>query len=75
MWRPIETLPRSGQVLVTDDDLPTEPGDGYGCIDLAVCPMLADGRLLSQNSGNYTRAGIWKWWMPVPPRDFEAKQS
>lgn len=68
MWRPISTLPPSGQVLVTDDDLPHDPGPSYGTIELAVCPMLPDGRLLNQNSGNYTRAGTWKWWHPVPAR-------
>jgi hypothetical protein len=70
MWQPIETLPRSGQALVTDDDLPNEPlGDGYGSIELVVCPMLSDGRILNQNSGNYNRPGTWKWWAPVPSRE------
>lgn len=68
-WRPISTLPRSGQVLVTDDDL--ESPDGYGTIELVVCPMLEDGRLLNQNSGNYSRPGTWKWWHPVPACDIE----
>ncbi len=74
MWRPIETLPSSGQVLVTDDDMTGDdltPGEWYGTIGLVVCPMLADGRILNQNSGNYSRAGTWKWWAPVPPRATE----
>lgn len=69
-WRPIETLPRDGQALVTDDD-PEDCADGrYACIELVNCPMLADGQILNQNSGNYTRAGTWKWWRPVPPLKF-----
>lgn len=68
-WHPIETLPKTGQALVTTDDL-SEPG-GYGEIELVVCPMLEDGRILNQNSGNYTRAGVWRWWMPVPPKETE----
>jgi hypothetical protein len=71
MWRPIETLPPSGQALVTDDELPFDEGPGYGTIELVVCPMLADGRILNQNSGNYTRAGVWKWWYPVPARTIQ----
>lgn len=73
MWRPISTLPKSGQALVTSDD----PSDddvsgngGYGDIELVICPMLADGRILNQNTGNYSRAGSWKWWTPAPERKF-----
>jgi hypothetical protein len=69
VWRPIETLPQTGQVLVTDDELPSDTGPNYVTIELAVCPMLPDGRLLNQNSGNYTRAGTWKWWTPTPSRE------
>jgi hypothetical protein len=69
-WQPIATLPSEGQALATDDD-PVECLDGrYGTIELIVCPMLADGRTLNQNSGNYTSAGAWKWWRPVPPVRF-----
>jgi hypothetical protein len=67
VWRPIATLPSSGQALVTDDELPFE-GPDYGTIELVNCPMLPDGRLLCQNSANYTRPGVWKWWLPVPSR-------
>lgn len=71
-WQPIKTLPKSGQVLVTDDD-PNDPEDGrYGCIELVNCPMLDDGRILNQNSANYSRPGTWKWWRPVPSRKFQA---
>lgn len=69
MWRPIETLPATGQALVTDDELPFDRDPRYGTIELVVCPMLADGRVLNQNSGNYTRAGVWKWWHPVPSKN------
>jgi len=69
-WQPISTLPRSGQALVTDDD--PDDGDSYGTIELVVCPMLADGRILNQNSANYTSPGVWKWWRPVPPRKFNS---
>jgi hypothetical protein len=69
MWRPIETLPPTGQALVTDDELPLEDGPFYGSIELVNCPMLPDGRLLNQNSANYSRAGTWKWWHPVPERN------
>lgn len=69
-WKLIDTLPISGQVLVTDDD-PEDDTPGYGTIELAVCPILSDGRILNQNSGNYTRAGVWKWWRPVPPKSFK----
>ncbi len=69
MWRPIETLPKTGQALVCTDE--AFDGDGYDEIELVVCPMLADGRILNQNSGNYTRPGVWKWWMPVPPKETE----
>jgi hypothetical protein len=68
-WQPIATLPKSGQVLVTTDDMDEE--GGYGEIELCVCPMLEDGRLLNQNSGNYTRPNTWKWWMPAPPKRSE----
>lgn len=73
-WQPIETLPDSGQALVTDDD-PTErgsrwPGYKYSTIELINCPMLSDGRVLNANSGNYSRAGAWKWWRPVPRHKF-----
>lgn len=72
-WHPISTLPQSGQALVTDDD-PDECLDGrYGTIELINCPMLTDGRTLNQNSGNYTRAGVWKWWRPAPAVRFAAK--
>lgn len=67
-WQPIESLPTTGQALVTDDD--PDDGDGYGCIELVNCPMLPDGRVMNQNSGNYSRAGTWKWWRPVPKRAF-----
>lgn len=76
MWRPIASLPKAGQVLVTSDDLPGDAARGdnmYGDIELVICPMHSDGRILNQNSGNYTRAGVWKWWMPAPPRDFETQ--
>lgn len=69
-WQPISTLPRSGQALVTDDD--PDDGDSYGTIELVVCPMLADGRILNQNSANYTSPGVWRWWRPVPPRKFNS---
>lgn len=71
MWRKFDpaTMPRSGQVLVTDAD--AEDGDGYGDMDLICLPVLEDGRTLSQTSGNYARAGVWKWWMPAPPKLFE----
>lgn len=72
MWKPIETLPSTGQALVTDDELPFEDGLTYGSIELVSCPMLSDGRILNQNSGNYTRAGTWKWWHPVPDRAISA---
>ena len=73
-WQPIATLPPSGQVLVTDDDL--DDGDpGYGTIELCNCPMLKDGKLLNQNSGNYNRAGTWKWWRQVPPRTFASSMK
>ncbi len=67
-WQPIETLPPTGQVLVTDDD--PDDGDSYGTIELCRCPMLPDGRLLNQNSGNFSRPHVWKWWRPTPPRRF-----
>ena len=67
-WQPISTLPPTGQALVTDDD--PNDGDGYGCIELVNCPMLPDGRIMNQNSANYTRPGTWKWWRPVPARAF-----
>jgi len=63
-WQPIETAPKTGQFLVTDDDLP-ENG-GYSCIELVNAPFLKDGRILNQNSGNYSRPGVWKFWAPVP---------
>ena len=66
-WRPIATLPKEGQVLVTADDLNEE--GGYGEIELVVCPMLEDGRILNQNSGNYTLPNTWRWWIPIPPKD------
>lgn len=69
MWRSIETLPATGQALVTDDEMPFDREPGYGTIELVVCPMLADGRVLNQNSGNYSRAGVWKWWHPVPSKN------
>lgn len=70
-WQPISSLPRSGQALVTDDD-PGDGSEGYGTIGLVVCPMLEDGRLLNQNSGNYSRPGTWTWWRPVPVRRFKS---
>lgn len=73
-WQPISTLPRHGQVLVTDDDPDDGGDDGYGTIELVVCPMLEDGRLLNQNSGNYSRAGTWKWWRPIPTRVFDTQK-
>lgn len=59
-WKPIETLPKNGQALVTDDD-PGEVGSGYATIELITCPTF----------DNDTRAGVWKWWHPVPAKDFE----
>lgn len=78
-WQPIETLPTTRcQVLVTDDD-PDDHGSNwpelqYGTIELVNCPMLADGRIMNQNSANYSRAGTWKWWRPVPRRAFANRQ-
>jgi hypothetical protein len=70
MWRPIETLPKTRcQALVTTDDM--DDGEGYGEIELVCCPMLPDGRIMNQNSGNYTRPGVWKWWMPAPPKTIQ----
>ncbi len=63
-WQPIETVPRSGQALVTD----WEEGDPWASnIELVNLPFLKDGRVMNQNTANYTRPGVWKWWMPVPP--------
>ena len=72
MWRRFnpEKMPKSGQVLVTDD----EADDGtpaYGDMDLICLPVNSDGRTLSQLSGNYVRANHWKWWRPAPEKKFE----
>lgn len=70
-WQPITTLPLQGQALVTDDD-PSDCVDGrYATIELVNCPMLADGRILNQNSGNYTQPHVWKWWRPTPKCSFK----
>lgn len=63
-WQPIETAPREHcQFLVTQH----EAGDPWACeIELVCGPFLEDGRILNQNSGNYTRAGHWTHWMPLP---------
>lgn len=74
MWKRFDpsTMPTSGQVLVTSDDLDGADCDHRYCdIELICLPVLDDGRTLNQNSGNYNRANTWKWWMPVPPREFE----
>lgn len=65
MWQPIETAPRDKcQFLVTD----WIPGDPWACtIELVNGPFLEDGRIWNQNSGNLTRAGVWTYWMPLPP--------
>lgn len=66
-WRPFdpETMPKSGQCLVTDED--AADGSGmYGDIDLICLPVNSDGRTLSQITGNYARAGVWKYWRPAP---------
>ena len=63
-WQPIETAPTEGQFLVTD----WVPGDPWACtIELVNAPFLKDGRILNQNSGNYCRAGTWRYWTPLPP--------
>jgi hypothetical protein len=64
-WQPIETAPKEkSQFLVTH----WEPGDGWAhTIELVCGPFLADGRILNQNSGNYSRAGVWTHWLPLPP--------
>lgn len=66
-WLPIETAPTTGQFLVTTDDVDKDEG-GYGEIELVCAPFLKDGRILNQNSGNYTRPNVWRWWHPAPPR-------
>jgi hypothetical protein len=64
-WRPINTAPTSGQFLVTN----WEPGDAWACtIELVNGPFLPDGRILNQNTGNYSNAGTWTYWMPLPPQ-------
>jgi len=63
-WQGIETAPTSGQFLATD----WEPGDPWcTCIDVLVAPVMADGRILDQNSGNYTRFSAYTFWAPLPP--------
>lgn len=69
MWRPISTLPTTRQqVLVTTDESFEDGDDSYSEIELVCCPMGANGQIMNQNSGNYSRAGVWKWWMPVPAK-------
>lgn len=64
-WQSIETAPKTKtQFLVTS----WQPGDPWACeIELVNGPFLADGRILNQNSGNYTNPGVWTYWMPLPP--------
>jgi hypothetical protein len=71
-WKPIATAPTSGQFLVTS----WEPGDPW-CPDLEVVngPFLKDGRIANQNSGQFTRSGVWLYWMPLPPPPYVAKDA
>ena len=63
-WKRIDSAPTSGQFLVTS----WEPGDPWACdVELVCGPFLKDGRILNQNSGNYTQPNVWKWWMKMPP--------
>ena len=64
MWEPIDTVPKEkGQVLVTS----WEPGDPWATdIELVHTPFTTKGMSLNQSSGNYTRPGVWTYWMPRP---------
>ena len=68
-WQPIKTAPTDGsQFLVTDDVDLDDLTTGYGTIELVNDPFLKNGKILNQNSGNYTNPSVWKWWFPVPPK-------
>jgi hypothetical protein len=66
-WQPIETAPKTGAFLATT----WEPGDPWPTeIEVLSHPM-HNGQYMNLNSGNYTRASFWKFWMPLPPPPME----
>jgi Lar family restriction alleviation protein len=61
-WRPIAEAPSAGPFLGAR----FEDGGYIETIEMLMAPFLSDGRILNLNSGNYSRAGIYTHFMPLP---------